>query len=181
MPNIFNGSEYIFFHYPSILQSNLKKLPLRNLLEQQDPVTYEFIPNINSCYSFIIFSFLFKWTPCHCCSLLLRTKKNNKKWVYFDNSIIGLRIIGKHRVPLCWCRWFKKSTPITNITNVSLLSEFLYAMGQTIVSKQNFRNVIENISSVIGRILLSPQDSDLLILWSNTKVDTAVKSLCRWD
>lgn len=44
-------------------------------------------------------------------------------------------------------------------------------MGQTIVSKQNFKNVIENISSVIGRVLQSPQDSDLLVLWSGTVVD----------
>lgn len=29
------------------------------------------------------------------------------KWVYFDNSIIVVLIIGKHRVPLCWCRWLK--------------------------------------------------------------------------
>lgn len=48
-------------------------------------------------------------------------------------------------------KWEWKNSAI----HFSLLHAFWYAMGQTIISKQNFKNVIENISN-------TKQNSDVL-------------------
>lgn len=104
--NIFNGWAHIFF----IIQVFFSQIQRKFLLE-----TFWYSKtqsHLNLCPICIpvihSLSFHFYSSGLHAIGIHYYWELDKiKKWVYFDNSIIGVLIISKHRVPLCWCRWLK--------------------------------------------------------------------------